>query len=76
MSQPPVVLSARDLAQRDGLTEGDVENVLTTQFQRYRATLQDDRRRLLECFRIVDIARKSSGSAVSALRRSLPCCRV
>src|SRR6478735_144822 len=46
VSQPPVLLPARDLALRDGLTEAEVANVLTTQFQRYRTTLQDDRRRL------------------------------
>jgi hypothetical protein len=61
VSQPPVVIPARDLAHQGGVTETEVENVVREQFQQYRATLQDDRRRLLERFQVVDAARKVVG---------------
>jgi uncharacterized protein (DUF2252 family) len=61
VSQPPVVVPARDLAVTYGLSPDDVLPVLHDQFRAYRATLQDDRRRLLERFRIVDAARKVVG---------------
>ena len=38
-----------------------MERVLHDQFRAYRATLQDDRRRLLEQFEVVDMARKVVG---------------
>jgi uncharacterized protein (DUF2252 family) len=38
-----------------------MEQVVHDQFRAYRATLQDDRRRLLERFEIVDMARKVVG---------------
>jgi hypothetical protein len=41
--------------------QGYVMPVLHDQFRAYRATLQDDRRRLLEKFEIVDAARKVVG---------------
>jgi len=52
---------ARDLAATYGLSPDDVLPVLHEQFRSYRATLQDDRRKLLERFRIVDAARKVVG---------------
>ena len=39
----------------------EVEHALHDEFRAYRATLQDDRRRLLERFEIVDMARKVVG---------------
>jgi uncharacterized protein (DUF2252 family) len=60
-SQPPVVVPARDLHATFGLSADDVMPVLHDQFRRYRATLQDDRRYLLERFQIVDMARKVVG---------------
>ena len=61
VSQPPVVVPARDLAATYGLSPDDVLPVLHEQFRSYRATLPDDRRQLLERFRIVDAARKVVG---------------
>jgi uncharacterized protein (DUF2252 family) len=61
VSQPPIVVPARDLASTYGLSPGDVVPVIHDQFRAYRATLQDDRRHLLERFQIVDAARKVVG---------------
>jgi uncharacterized protein (DUF2252 family) len=61
VSQPPIVVPARDLAATYGLSPDQVLPVLHEQFRAYRATLQDDRRHLLERFEIVDAARKVVG---------------
>ena len=61
VSQPPIVVPARDLAATYGLSPDEVGHVIREQFRAYRATLQDDRRRLLERFQVVDVARKVVG---------------
>jgi uncharacterized protein (DUF2252 family) len=61
VSQPPIVVPARDLAATYGLSPKEVVPVIHEQFRAYRATLQDDRRKLLERFEIVDAARKVVG---------------
>jgi uncharacterized protein (DUF2252 family) len=61
VSQPPVIVPARDLAATYGLSPDEVMPVIHDQFRQYRATLQDDRRHLLERFEIVDAARKVVG---------------
>jgi uncharacterized protein (DUF2252 family) len=61
VSQPPIIVPVRDLAATYGLSPDDVLPVLHEQFRAYRATLQDDRRKLLERFQIVDAARKVVG---------------
>jgi uncharacterized protein (DUF2252 family) len=61
VSQPPIVVPARDLAATYGLSPDQVVPALREQFRAYRATLQDDRRHLLERFEIVDAARKVVG---------------
>ncbi len=61
VSQPPIVVPARDLAATYGLSPKDVEPAVRAQFRSYRATLEDDRRRLLEKFEFVDLARKVVG---------------
>jgi uncharacterized protein (DUF2252 family) len=61
VSQPPVVVPARDLAGSYGLSPDEVSRALRAQFRAYRATLQDDRRHLLERFEMVDMARKVVG---------------
>ncbi|HET7012679.1 MAG TPA: DUF2252 domain-containing protein [Streptosporangiaceae bacterium] len=61
VSQPPIVVPARDLAATYGLKRRDIERAVREQFRAYRATLQDDRRQLLERFQIVDMARKVVG---------------
>src|SRR4029077_9713231 len=58
VSQPPVIVPARDLASTFGLSPDEVVPALYNLFRAYRATLPDDRRRLLERFEIVDMARK------------------
>jgi uncharacterized protein (DUF2252 family) len=61
VSQPPIVIPKRELSATYGLEPETVERIVADQFRRYRTTLQDDRRRLLERFHIVDVARKVVG---------------
>jgi uncharacterized protein (DUF2252 family) len=61
VSQPPIVVPARDLAATYGISPDDVMPALHDQFRAYRETLQDDRRHLLERFEIIDAARKVVG---------------
>jgi uncharacterized protein (DUF2252 family) len=61
VSQPPIVVPARDLQATYGLSPDQTEHTISEQFHRYRATLQDDRRQLLERFEVVDMARKVVG---------------
>ena len=61
VSQPPIVVPARDLAATYGMSPDEVGPMLRDQLRAYRATLQDDRRHLLERFEIVDMARKVVG---------------
>ncbi len=61
VSQPPIVVPERDLAGMYGLSAEETAHAVREQFRRYRATLQDDRRALLERFEIVDTARKVVG---------------
>ena len=61
VSQPPIVVPARDLAATYGLSPEQVVPAIHEQFRAYRATLPDDRRKLLERFEIVDAARKVVG---------------
>jgi uncharacterized protein (DUF2252 family) len=61
ISQPPIVVPLRDLAAIYGLSAGEAEHAIGEQFRAYRATLQDDRRQLLERFQVVDMARKVVG---------------
>src|SRR5664280_174209 len=61
VSQPPVVIPARDLEAMYGYSANEIEEMVHQQFRAYRATLQEDRRLLLERFEIVDMARKVVG---------------
>jgi uncharacterized protein (DUF2252 family) len=61
VSQPPVIVPVRDLATTYGIAPDDVMPVVHHRFRAYRATLPDDRRKLLEKFEIVDLARKVVG---------------
>ena len=61
VSQPPIVVPARELAATYGLSADQVERGLHEQFRAYRATLRDDQRRLLERFELIDVARKVVG---------------
>jgi uncharacterized protein (DUF2252 family) len=61
VSQPPIVVPARDLAATYDLSAAEADHAIREQFRAYRATLQPDRRQLLERFEIVDMARKVVG---------------
>jgi hypothetical protein len=55
------VVPARDLEAAYGLSADEIDRLIREQFRTYRATLQDDRRHLLERFQVVDLARKVVG---------------
>ncbi len=61
VSQPPVVVPVRDLPGTAGMSSDKIDHMIREQFRAYRATLRDDRRQLLERFRIIDVARKVVG---------------
>ncbi len=61
VSQPPIVVPARELGAAYDMAPEDVGNTIHEQLRAYRATLQDDRRHLLERFEMVDMARKVVG---------------
>jgi uncharacterized protein (DUF2252 family) len=61
VSQPPIVVPLRDLAGTVGRSVEEMEHAVHQQFRAYRATLQDDRRQVLERFEVVDMARKVVG---------------
>jgi uncharacterized protein (DUF2252 family) len=63
VSQPPVLIPLRELAfdTASEMTPQQIEEGIRDQFHAYRATLQPDRRHLLEQFEIVDAARKVVG---------------
>ncbi len=62
-SQPPVLIPLRELAfdMAPEMTPEQIQEGIRDQFRAYRATLQPDRRHLLEQFEIVDAARKVVG---------------
>jgi uncharacterized protein (DUF2252 family) len=61
VSQPPIVIPVRELADTYGMSGDDVEHAVREQLRSYRATLPDDRRHLLEQFEVIDVARKVVG---------------
>ena len=61
VSQPPIVVPARELEAAYGMSSEEVSKAVREQLRAYRATLQDDRRHLLERFEVVDMARKVVG---------------
>jgi uncharacterized protein (DUF2252 family) len=61
VSQPPIVVPARELAATYGLSAEEAERAVHAQFRAYRATLRNDQRQLLERFQLVDVARKVVG---------------
>ena len=61
VSQPPVIVPARDLLDTYGMSPDDILPTIHDQLRAYRATLQYDRRLLLEKFEVVDAARKVVG---------------
>jgi len=61
VSQPPLIIPSRELEGMYGFSTEQLEHAIREQFRAYRATLQDDRRHLLEKFQVVDMARKVVG---------------
>jgi uncharacterized protein (DUF2252 family) len=61
VSQPPIVVPVRDLAQTYGMSQDEANDAVHSLFRSYRSTLQDDRRKLLEQFEVIDVARKVVG---------------
>ncbi len=61
VSQPPIVVPARELEAVSGMSSDQMQHAIHEQFRAYRATLQDDRRHLLERFEVIDMARKVVG---------------
>ena len=61
VSQPPIVIPARELGGTFAMSADELEHVIREQLRSYRATLQDDRRHLLERFEVIDVARKVVG---------------
>jgi uncharacterized protein (DUF2252 family) len=60
LSDPPLVVRLADLAADSALAD-DLEAEMREIVRAYRSTLQNDRRVLLEQFRVVDVARKVVG---------------
>jgi uncharacterized protein (DUF2252 family) len=61
VSQPPIVVPARELEATYGVSAETLQGVIHKQYRAYRATLRDDQRQLLERFQTVDMARKVVG---------------
>jgi len=62
VSRPPIVVPFRDVDfTKYGIPPDQLEHLVHAEFRAYRATLQSDRRNLLERFEIVDMARKVVG---------------
>ena len=61
VSQPPVVMPLRELGGAWGVPTDQIREVVEHQFHAYQTTLSADRRKLLERFTIVDMARKVVG---------------
>ena len=61
VSQPPIVIPARELHAAYGVSSDQLWEAIHQEFRAYRATLQSDRRHLLERFEVVDMARKVVG---------------
>ncbi len=61
VSQPPIVVPSRELYATYGMSSDELWHAIHQEFRAYRATLQSDRRHLLERFEVVDMARKVVG---------------
>jgi len=61
VSQPPVLIPARELAANYGATVDQLEAAVFDQFRAYQPTLPAHLRRMLERFEIIDMARKVVG---------------
>jgi uncharacterized protein (DUF2252 family) len=68
ISQPPIVIPARELTTAAGMSIDQLEHAVHEQFRAYRTTLQNDRRHLLERFEIIDMAHKVVGVGSVGMR--------
>ncbi len=73
VADPPLIVPAADLAEEAGIPLERLDGVIRGLFREYRGTLQQDRRQLLEEFRMVDLARKVVGVG-SVGRGAGSCC--
>ena len=60
VSDPPLIVPIEELAA-DGKDAAEIEGAIHELFRSYRRSLQQDRRKLLEGYRVVDVARKVVG---------------
>ena len=75
VSQPPIVVPARELEATYDLSRDQAEQMVHEQFRAYRATLRDDERRLLEQLRLSTWPARWWGWAASAPGSSSLCSR-
>jgi uncharacterized protein (DUF2252 family) len=61
INDPPIVVPLREITGTYGFSAEETDQIIRDQFRAYRATLQADRRQLLERFQIIDAARKVVG---------------
>jgi uncharacterized protein (DUF2252 family) len=61
ISQPPIVIPARELTDAAGLSADQLQQTVKEQLRAYRSTLENDRRHLLERFKMIDMAHKVVG---------------
>ena len=61
ISDPPVIVPARELQSTYGMSTELLEEIIVKQFHEYRSSLPLDRRLLLERFQLIDAARKVVG---------------
>ena len=61
LSQPPLLVPGSELAAAAGVDLEDLERAIRDLLRGYRRTLQEDRRRLLEQYRYVDLGHKVVG---------------
>ncbi len=61
VNDPPIVVPLREITATYGFSAEETDQIIRDQFRAYRATLQADRRQLLERFEIIDAARKVVG---------------
>ena len=61
ISDPPLIVPIAELAEEAGLDPDEITAGVLELYRGYRRTLQPDRKRLLEEFRYVDLARKVVG---------------
>ena len=75
VSQPPIVIPARELHATYGISADELQHAVHETFRAYRSTLQDDRRHLSSGSRSSTWPVRSLASAASARERSSFCSR-